>query len=209
MNERPGAHFDAADNNARQAPKGVQSGEHPPASQATVIVRGETVHDERPTQPAEEGESRDAEVSEDKVKMESRLPALYDDGDVGVQKRHIVVRDGKADLSFTGSLLASAAARTGTGGHWEEYRIYDTNAGKHVFSKVTRSVFLKDQDRHAAEVFDPSPTSLSSQLLRGARELTHSRPLEWTDAAVAFFGYNPLAKTLYRKLGDQFDEHVN
>jgi len=43
---------------------------------------------------------------------------------------------------------------------------------------------------------------------QSARELTHSRPLTWTDAAVAFFGYDPLAKVLYRKLGDQFDEHI-
>jgi len=141
--------------------------------------------------------------------MKSRLPALGDDGEVGVQKRHVVVRDGKADLSFTGALLASAAAPTAIEGQWEEYRVYDTNAGKHVFSKVTRSVFVKDPDQHAAEVFDPSPSSLPSQLLRSARELTHARPLDWTDAAVAFFGYKPLAKALYRKLGDQFDEHIS
>jgi hypothetical protein len=32
--------------------------------------------------------------------------------------------------------------------------------------------------------------------------------LTWTDAAVAFFGYDPLAKTLYRKVGPQFEEHI-
>jgi hypothetical protein len=28
------------------------------------------------------------------------------------------------------------------------------------------------------------------------------------DAAVAFFGYDPLGKVLYRKLGGQFEEHI-
>jgi hypothetical protein len=28
------------------------------------------------------------------------------------------------------------------------------------------------------------------------------------DAAAAFFGYDPLAKALYRKLGSQFEEHI-
>ncbi len=33
--------------------------------------------------------------------------------------------------------------------------------------------------------------------------------LTWTDAAVAFFGYDPLAKVLYQRLGGQFDEHIS
>jgi hypothetical protein len=70
-------------------------------------------------------------------------------------------------------------------------------------------VLAKEPDHHEAEVFDPAPSSMPSQLLRGARELTRSRPLAWTDAAVTFFGYNPLAKALYRKLGDQFEEHIS
>jgi hypothetical protein len=78
-----------------------------------------------------------------------------------------------------------------------------------VFSKVGRSVFAEEQDTHKAEVFDPSPSSVPSQLLRSARELARSRPLTWMDAAVAFFGYGPLAKTLYRKLSGQFEEHIS
>jgi hypothetical protein len=78
-----------------------------------------------------------------------------------------------------------------------------------VFSKVTRSVFAQEPDRHSAEVFEPSPSSVPSQLLRGARDLIHTRPLAWTDAAVTFFGYGPRAKALYRKLGDQFEEHIS
>jgi hypothetical protein len=179
------------------------------------VVRGETVRDEapasRPKDPKPESKEKPAckEVSEAKVKMQSRLPVLNDDTDVGVQKEHIVIRDGKADLAFTGALLASAAPASAPKGQWREYRIYETNGGKHVFSKVTRSVFVGEQDTHEAEVFDPSPSSVPSQLLRSARDLARSQPLTWMDAAVTFFGYDPLAKTLYRKLGGQFEEHIS
>src|SRR5580704_17418591 len=156
-----------------------------------------------------ERESPVSEVSITKIGMQSRLPALDDDTDVGVQKEHIVTRDGKADLRFAGVLLASAAPASAPKGHWQEYRIYQTNGGKHVFSKIARSVLEKDQDTHEAEVFDPSPSSVPSQLMRSARELARARPLTWMDAAVAFFGYDPLAKTLYRKLSVRFEEEVS
>jgi hypothetical protein len=185
---------------------------------ATVLVRGETIRDQQPKSPPgsptqgsaskDKEQSAQKEVSETKVKMQSRLPLLDDDPEVGVQTDQIVVRDGKADLAFTGTLLASAAPPAAPEGHWQEYRTYATNGGKHVFSKVTRSVFAEEQDTHEAEVFDPSPSSVPSQLLRSARELARSRPLTWMDAAVAFFGYDPLAKALYRKLGGQFEEHI-
>jgi hypothetical protein len=176
--------------------------------EATVLVRGETIRDQEPRSPSKEKAAR-KEVSEAKAKMQSRLPALDDDSDVGVQKEQTVVRDGKADLAFTGKLLASAAPPSAPKGQWQEYRIYETDGGKHVFSKVSRSVFTEQQDTHEAEVFDPSPSSVPSQLLRSARDLARSHPLTWTDAAVAFFGYDPLAKTLYRKLGSQFEEHIS
>lgn len=202
--------------------------ESPQPREATVVVRGETVRNQdsrsedaetgrtlsvseshKPKDPEKGQEkSRRTEVSEAKVKMQGRLPALDDDADVGVQKQHLIIRDGKADLTFTGALLASAAPSSAPQGSWKEYRIYTTNGGKHVFSKITRSVEAEKQDAHEAEVFDPAPSSVPSKLLKSARELTHSRPLTWTDAAVAFFGYEPLAKVLYRKLGDQFDEHI-
>jgi hypothetical protein len=183
--------------------------------EAVVVVRGEAVPDQEPKSSPKDspGKEKDKparkEVSQVKVKMQGRLPVLDDDGDVGVQKEQVVIRDGKADLAFTGTLLASAAPPSAPKGQWQEYRIYETNGGKHVFSKVTRSVFADQQDTHEAEVFDPSPSSVPSQLLRGARELARSRPLTWMDAAVAFFGYDPLAKTLYRKLGSQFEEHIS
>jgi hypothetical protein len=185
--------------------------------EAVVLVRGETVRDQNPPPKDSAGngngkgneEPSEKEVSEAKLRMQSRLPALDDAADVGVQKEQLVIRDGKADLAFTGTLLASVAPPSEGQEHWEEYRIYETNGGKHVFSKVIRSVFAKEPDRHKAEVFEPSPSSVPSQLLRSARDLARSRPLAWTDAAVAFFGYDPLAKALYRKLGHQFEEHIS
>jgi hypothetical protein len=195
----------------------TESSEDAACHEAVVLVRGETVRGENPPpkDPAANGngkgsdETPEKEVSEAKLKMRSRLPALDDDADVGVQKEQLVIRDGKADLAFTGTLLASVAPPSEGQEHWEEYRIYETNGGTHVFSKVLRSVFAKEPDRHKAEVFEPSPSSVPSQLLRSARDLARSRPLAWTDAAVAFFGYDPLAKALYRKLGHQFEEHIS
>ena len=177
---------------------------------ATVLVRGETLEgpaSKNSSASAQENSAR-KQVSEAKVKMQSRLPSLDDDRDVGVQKEQVVVRDGKADLAFTGTLLASAAPSSAPDGHWTEYRVYTTSAGKHVFSKITRRVLVEEHDAHEAEVFDPSPASMPAQLLKSARDLTHSRPKIWSDAAVEFFGYDPLAKVLYRKLGNEFEEHV-
>src|ERR1700722_8059109 len=154
-------------------------------------------------------ESPSAEISMTKATLQDHLPALDDDADIGAQKEHIVTRDGKADLRFTGVLLASAAPASAPEGHWQEYRIYQTDGGKHVFSKIARTVLEKDQDTHEAVVFDPSPSSMPSQLMRSARELARARPLTWMDAAVAFFGYDPLAKTLYRKLSVRFEEEVS
>ncbi len=160
-------------------------------------------------EPDKTRESASAEVSLSKAKLQEHLPALDDDADIGVQKEYIVTRDGKADLRFTGVLLASAAPASAPDGHWQEYRIYQTDGGKHVFSKIARGVLEKDQDTHEADVFDPSPSSMPSQLMRSARELARARPLTWMDAAVAFFGYDPLAKTLYRKLSVRFEEEVS
>jgi hypothetical protein len=181
--------------------------------EATVLVRGETIRDPQPKTVLKESPPKNKEmarkVSDSKVQMQNRLPVLDDDPDIGLEKEQIVIRDGKADLAFTGRLLASAAPSSAPKGQWREYRIYETNGGKHVFSKITRSVFAEEQDTHEAEVFEPSPSSVPSQLLRSARELTRSRPLTWMDAAAAYFGYDPLAKTLYRKVSGQFEEHIS
>jgi hypothetical protein len=87
--------------------------------------------------------------------MQSRLPVLDDDPDVAVQKEQIVIRDGNADLAFTGKLLASVAPPAAPKEQWQEYRIHETNGGKHVFSKVTRRVFVEEQDAQEAEVLTP------------------------------------------------------
>lgn len=174
----------------------------PAAATHSDTARNEPVRDSGP-------KSAPKEVSEAKVRMQSRLPALDDDADVGVQKEQLVTRDGKADLAFTGVLLASAAPDSAPKGHWQEYRIYQTSGGKHVFSRVTRTVFAEEDDTHEAEIFDPSPSSVPSQLLRSAREIARSRPLTWMDAAVTFFGYDPLAKVLYRKLSVRFEEQIS
>jgi hypothetical protein len=191
----------------------------------TVLVRGETIQtgEPKPGQdsprsdapreasppPVDQGKRPRKEVSEEKLELQSRLPALGDDAEVGVQKEHLVARDGKADLSFTGTLLASAAPASAPQGRWQEYRIYETNGGKHVFSKITRNVSADQQDTHEADVFDPAPSTVPSKLLRSARDLAHSHPLTWMDAAVGFFGYDPLAKTLYRKLSGRFEERIS
>ena len=233
--ERPEESSDSQVNSGRQLPdaqrsedrrdderRGSAPANDPKPQEATVLVRGETIRNEDAKSTAKDASDsppkdkpKDKEksprkpVSEAKVKLQSRLPALDDDTQLGVQKEQIVIRDGKADLAFTGTLLASAAPSLAPKGQWQEYRVYETTGGKHVFSKVTRTVYAEDQDTHEAEVFDPAPSSVPSQLLRGARDLTRSRPLTWMDAAVAFFGYDPLAKALYRKLSGQFEEHIN
>ena len=105
---------------------------------ATVLVRGEAIRDPQQTPPKDappkdKQKSPRKEVSEARLKLQSRLPNLDDDSEVGVQKEQIVVRDGKADLAFTGALVASAAPTSAPKGQWKEYRIYETNGGKHVF----------------------------------------------------------------------------
>jgi hypothetical protein len=221
--ERPEEFSQPPPPKGRQTPDDSDSGAtgHPGRTvdaarhEAMVLVRGETIGDpptksvQKDSPPEDKEKSPRKKVSEAKIKMQNRLPALEDDSDVGTQKEQTVIRDGKADLAFTGTLLASAAPPSAPNGEWQEYRIYETNGGKHVFSKVKRTVFAEDDDTYEAEVFDPSPSSVPSQLLRSARELARSRPLTWMDAAVAFFGYDPLAKALYRKLSGQFEEHIS
>lgn len=149
------------------------------------------------------------ETAPAKLELRERLPSLQDDVEVGIEREHLVARDGKADLTFIGTLLAAAAARCADKAYWQEYRIFHTSGGKHVFSKVTRTVYADENDKHEADVFDPAPASIPSQILKSAREIAHSRTLTWKDAAVAFFGYDPLAKVLYRKLDVRFEEQIS
>jgi hypothetical protein len=198
-NQPDGARDTETDGNGALSEHG---GRHDSTAAHGDEAHGDSNRDKKP-------EPQPMEVSLAKIKMRSRLPALEDDADAGVQKEQIVTRDGKADLAFSGTLLASAAPACAPKGHWEEYRIYQTTGAKHVFSKVTRTVYAEEQDVYAAEVFDPAPSSVPSQLLRGAREIARARPITWMDAAVAFFGYDPLAKSLYRKLSVRFEEQIS
>jgi hypothetical protein len=184
--------------------------------EATVVVRGEHAGTDDPKSSAaappqnKDAENKDKKPSPAKLKMQSDLPALADDAQVGIPKDQRVIRDGKADLAFLGTLRASAAPPSAPQGQWAEYRIYETAAGKHVFSKVTRHVNAEQDDTHEAEIFDPTPDSVPSKLLRSAHDLTHSRPMTWEDAAIAFFGYDPVAKALYRKIsGGRFEEQIS
>src|ERR1700734_811559 len=101
-------------------------------SRSPVVVRDDAVRDleaksaPKVSQAADKEKSSGKKVSEAKVKMQTRLPALEDDPDVGIQKDQVVVRDGKPDLSFIGTLLASAASASAPQGTWREYRVYET-----------------------------------------------------------------------------------
>jgi hypothetical protein len=214
------ARNDPASDDARgkeATPNGATPGEATPTrtetrrNEATPndATRGEVTATRNDAARDKEHGSAASQVSVAKIRMQKRLPALDDDADVGVQKEQIVTRDGKADLRFAGVLLASAAPASAPKGHWQEYRIYQTNGEKHVFSKVTRTVIEGEDDTYEADVFDPSPASVPSQLIRSAREIARARPLTWMDAAVAFFGYEPLAKALYRKLSVGFEEQIS
>jgi hypothetical protein len=200
----PGKDANAAGSN--EGKSGPQEGRpaQTPQSVNKPAQNAEPATQEHAAQPAT---APSRPVSEAKVKLQERLPALTDDAEVGQQKEQTVPRDGKADLGFTGTLLGSVAS-SAPKGLWQELRIYSTSSGKHVFSRVTRTIFADENDKHEADLFEPSPTSVSSQLLRSARDMTRARPLTWKDAAVAFFGYDPLAKALYRKLSVDFEERV-
>jgi hypothetical protein len=171
-----------------------------------LAARGDTTN--ATDAPRGKRESPAKAVSKAKLELQSRLPALEDDRDIGVHQEHTVTRDGKADLRFIGVLLASVAPGTAPEGRWQELRVYETDGGKHVFSRTTRNVLEKERDTHEADVYDPAPTSVPSQLMRSARDMTRQRPFTWMDAAVAFFGYDPLAKDLYRKLSVDFEERI-
>ncbi len=183
----------------------AQSDDTPGAADPT---RQDTAVPARTTTPEKARELKVRKVSPARVRLQSRLPALEDDAQIGVEKEQIITRDGKADLLFMGSLLASAAPASAPGGKWQEYGVDLTNGGKHVFSKVARSVFEEEEDTHEADMFEPHPSSLPSQLMRSAREIARAKPMTWMDAAVAFFGYDPLAKNLYRKLDVRFEEQI-
>jgi len=124
----------------------------------------------------------------------TRLPKLDDDDEIGVEKDHVVTRDDKADLKFRGTLLASIASSAAPRGRWREFRVYKTVAGNYVYSDIGRSVLDGERDKFRAEVVNLN--------------VTHYVPMTWQEQAINFFGFDPLAKDLYRKLGVEFEEKI-
>lgn len=209
MSEERTEEFSAPRVNVNLAVSGdVKSGDQEPSADAQRKAEPGKETEARKESGDKDRKGKTKKVSAAKVQLQGRLPALVDDADIGVEKEQIVTRDGKPDLLFMGTLMASAAPATAPKGRWQEYRIYMTAGGKHVFAKVSRSVFEDDEDSHEAEVFDPAPSSVPSQLMRSAREIARAKPMTWMDAAVSFFGYDPLAKALYRKLSVRFEEQI-
>ncbi|HTV77176.1 MAG TPA: hypothetical protein VMF03_02890 [Steroidobacteraceae bacterium] len=209
MSEERTEEFSAPRVNVNLAVSGdVKSGDQEPRADAQRKAEPGKETEARKESGDKDRKGKTKKVSAAKVQLQGRLPALVDDADIGVEKEQIVTRDGKPDLLFMGTLMASAAPATAPKGRWQEYRIYMTAGGKHVFAKVSRSVFEDDEDSHEAEVFDPAPSSVPSQLMRSAREIARAKPMTWMDAAVSFFGYDPLAKALYRKLSVRFEEQI-
>lgn len=154
--------------------------------------------------------------------MLSQLPKLDDDDDIGVEKAHIVPRDDEPDLKFTGKLLGSAAPASAPRGRWREYRVYETTGGNYVFSKVGRSALDGERDKFEAEIYkvpatlvDVLNSSLAPQLIPTPRSSlasllsTGTESSGWATSAIRFFGYDPVAKDLYRKLGIESERTVD
>jgi hypothetical protein len=134
--------------------------------------------------------------------MANGLPKLIDDADIGVQKEHVVPRDGTPDLKFRGALLASSgpAGRYGKD-RWREYRVYRTAGGNHVFSRVGRSVYPGERDKWDAQV---SPAALPCMDAPNGPTSIH-----WPASAAEFFGFDDMAKELYRRLDIDITESID
>lgn len=133
------------------------------------------------------------------IEMQQRLPRLDDDGDIGVEKEHLVPVDGGADLKFRGTLIASAAPGCHGQDRWREYRVYRTGGGQYVFSDVGRSVRRNEDDRFDAAIWNPG-TPVQKQGKTEWTEATESGFDSLGDALTYFFEFDQLAKQLYAKL---------
>lgn len=137
------------------------------------------------------------------IDMYSQLPELDDDDSVGKAKEHVVTRDDLPDFRFEGVLLASAAPEKRGQLRWKEYRVYRTSSGKHVFSRVGRSLKEGERDVFEAAIFDPKKDGAVMTM-----ESTAARPWQWSDGAMQYFGFDATAKVLYRKLGIESEERI-
>lgn len=134
------------------------------------------------------------------------LPKLADDGDVGKQREHAVRRDDQPDIAFTGTLKASAAPPNRGQERWREYRVYETKAGHLVLSRVGRSVRDGERDKFEAQIFKRNQalligdtTYVPADVSGGTNFFTEGKPMK--AVIVDYFGFDDLAKEIYRKLG--------
>lgn len=100
--------------------------------------------------------------------------------------RYEVRRDGARDLRFHGEQIAYASTRRHEGpgsNRWQELTLYRTRAGKLVASKVGRTIWQDEVDRHEAVVGDVAVIQ-------------------------SFLGYSDAAKEIYTKAGIDTSEVV-
>lgn len=98
-----------------------------------------------------------------------------------------VARDDDRDLKFTGELVASASSRTTDGptsNRWVELKLYRTQGGKLVCSRVGRTRWANETDRHNAAVCDSEAE------------------------AIEFFGHSDIAKYIYHDAGWDTTEKI-
>jgi hypothetical protein len=133
--------------------------------------------------------------------MYAQLPKLEDDDKIGIEMQHVVQRDGEPDLSFVGTLLASAAPTNYGQERWREYRVYQTTGGTYVFSRVGRSILPNERDKFEAHTWNQRELrnlmnpSLLGEALRSAL----------TD----YFKFDALAKQLYAKLNVDTSQRID
>lgn len=145
------------------------------------------------------------------IEMMSNLPRLDDDADVGRVSEHTVRRDNQPDIAFVGTLKASAAPENRGQGRWREYRVYETKSGNLVLSRIGRSMLEGERDKFEALVYKRAMALLvDSQMsyrLDGEHALFPTKSRK--EVLVAYFGYDELAKELYRKLGINTAETID
>jgi hypothetical protein len=137
------------------------------------------------------------------IEMQSALPRLDDDKDVGNLLQHTVRRDEQPDIAFTGTLLASAAPEFRAQLRWREYRVYETKGGNLVLSRIGRSVKGDERDRFEAKVYKRAAALLvddgGNYRAEGDSVLADTKSR--AEVLTGYFGFDELAKELYRKLG--------
>lgn len=150
------------------------------------------------------------------IEMQSQLPKLDDDADVGKLREHTVQRDDEPDLKFTGTLKASAAPEFRAQQRWREYRVYETKAGHLVLSRVGRSIKEGERDKFEAHIFKFKPQALiignPSYVAAGADKNYANFFVdgkEMKDVLTEYFGFDELAKELYRKLGVSTEQTID